>query len=133
MNHPPSLNQFLLSNLSDHPYQQSLVLIMPDLTLTIKKIVISSHYGTSNWVQEISQDNLRLEIETNDGGKVLFHKTVYDFESLKKVMEEAGFKNFRRYDAKTDMPEGYDDFSMAYVPHMDPNGVQMCLNVVCEK
>jgi predicted SAM-dependent methyltransferase len=75
----------------------------------------------------------RIEIDTDQGEKVLFHKTVYDFNSLKKIMEAAGFTNYRRYDWKQDMPEGYDDYSMAYYPHMDQSGILMSLNVVCEK
>ena len=75
----------------------------------------------------------RIEIDTENGKETLFHKTVYDFNSLKKVMEDAGFCNFRKYDAHQAMPENYDDFSMAYYPHMDRNGIPVCLNVVCEK
>ncbi len=30
-------------------------------------------------------------------------------------------------------PEGYDDYSRAYIPHMDETGLHLALNVVCEK
>jgi predicted SAM-dependent methyltransferase len=74
----------------------------------------------------------RIEIDTLEGKKVLFHKTVYDYQSLCEILGKAGFKRIRRYDWRQFLPLGYDDFSAAYVPHMDPNGVPLGLNVVCE-
>tara|TARA_A100001515_G_scaffold143839_1_gene146110 strand:- start:11961 stop:12515 length:555 start_codon:yes stop_codon:yes gene_type:complete len=65
--------------------------------------------------------------------KFLYHKTVYDFTSLEKLLERAGFKNVKKYDAEKILPVGYDDYSLAYVPHMDRTGIQMHLNVECEK
>jgi predicted SAM-dependent methyltransferase len=73
----------------------------------------------------------RIEIKTETGKQVLFHKTVYDFESLKRVLTVAGFEHVSRYDWREFLPSGYDDFSAAYVPHMDPNGIPLGLNVVC--
>ena len=52
---------------------------------------------------------------------------------LKKVMEEAGFINVRRYDWREFFPQGYDDYSAATVPHMEPNGISLGLNIICEK
>lgn len=75
----------------------------------------------------------RIEIESEQGKKVLHQKTVYDFESLKKVLESAGFINVKRYDWKEFFPPGYDDYSAAYVPHMDPNGIPLGLNVTAQK
>lgn len=75
----------------------------------------------------------RIEIETNSGKEILFHKTVYDFESLKKVLESARFIDIKRYNWKKFLPISYDDFSAAYVPHKDPNGIPLGLNVICKK
>jgi predicted SAM-dependent methyltransferase len=74
----------------------------------------------------------RIEIEMAEGKQVLFQKTVYDYQSLSKVLAAAGFKRIQRYDWKEFLPAGYDDFSAAYVPHMDPTGIPMALNVMCE-
>jgi len=75
----------------------------------------------------------RIEINSEKGKKVLFQKTIYDFENLKKVLEKAGFINVKRYDWKKFFPKGYDDYSAAYVPHKDPNGIALGLNVTAEK
>lgn len=63
----------------------------------------------------------------------IYHKTVYDFVSLKNMLESVGFREIIKYNAFDFLPEGYDDYSLAYVPHMDKNGIQMHLNVECVK
>lgn len=69
--------------------------------------------------------------------KVIYHKTVYDFSSLKAVLEETGFRNVRRWDWRQVFVgeyEGFDDYSQAYIPHMDKkNGILISLNVEAEK
>ena len=63
-------------------------------------------------------------------GSYIYHKTVYDFDSLKKVLEEAGFKNIRKYDWRQLIHKDYDDHSQAYFPHMDKkHGILLSLNV----
>jgi predicted SAM-dependent methyltransferase len=66
--------------------------------------------------------------------KTVYHKTTYDFKSLKKILEANGFTNVRRYHWKKALPEGYDDYSRAYVPHMDERkGILISLNVEARK
>jgi hypothetical protein len=66
------------------------------------------------------------------------HGMLFDFELLKAGLEEVGFTRIRRYDWRySDMyvtnPE-FDDFSRAYLPHMDfDNGRLMMLNVIAYK
>ncbi len=63
-----------------------------------------------------------------------YHNMGYDFDYLKDKLSNAGFCNIKRYDWRDFLPEGYDDFSRAYLPHMDfENGRLMSLNVICEK
>jgi predicted SAM-dependent methyltransferase len=63
-----------------------------------------------------------------------FHYQTYDFARLKKLMEEAGFTDVNEYDWRGFLPDGYDDFSRAYLPHMDvENGRLMSLNVSARK
>lgn len=59
-----------------------------------------------------------------------FHYIAFDFNTLKEDLEELGFKDVRRYDWR-DVEHGHiDDYSQAYLPHMDKeNGVLMSLNV----
>lgn len=63
-----------------------------------------------------------------------FHYVAFDFRMLKDMLEEAGFKNVMRYDWQDFLPEGYDDYSRAYIPHMDfSHGRLMSLNIVANK
>jgi len=48
---------------------------------------------------------------------LIYHKTVYDFSSLKEILESIGFKNIQKYDWKTTSPhDKIDDHSQAYLP-----------------
>ncbi len=75
----------------------------------------------------------RIEVKTPQPS-VFYHKTVYDFQSLKTVLEEAGFCDVRRYRWQETLHREYDDFSQAYIPHMDKeNGRLISLNVEATK
>jgi len=63
----------------------------------------------------------------------VYHKTVYDFNSLSHILKSSGFKEIKKYNSSEFLPKGYDDYSLAYVPHMDKNGIQMHLNMECVK
>lgn len=66
--------------------------------------------------------------------KVIYHKTTYDFKSLKRLLEENGFTGVRRYDWRRTVHKDYDDYSRAYVPHMDvKSGILISLNVEARK
>lgn len=76
----------------------------------------------------------RIEIETERGKKTIYHKTTYDFKSLKKLLEDYGFNNVRRYDWRKTIHKDYDDFSQAYIPHLDKEkGLLISLNVEAQK
>jgi len=63
-----------------------------------------------------------------------FHHVTFDFSLLKQFLEEAGFVEVERYDWRTFLPENYDDYSRAYMPHMDfENGRLMSLNLMAKK
>lgn len=60
-----------------------------------------------------------------------FHHVAFDFKMLERLMEDAGFHQVSRYDWSSFLPAGYDDFSRAYLPHMDfEKGRLMSLNVL---
>jgi predicted SAM-dependent methyltransferase len=64
------------------------------------------------------------------------HGMIFDFELLSRGLEEAGFVKVHRYDWKdTELfTLEIDDYSQAYLPHMDKeNGQLMMLNVEAEK
>lgn len=76
----------------------------------------------------------RWEISRNDKIEVLYHKTVYDFKSIKEVLEEAGFYKVKRYDWRKTIHKDYDDYSQAYLPHMQKDtGLLLSLNVEAQK
>ena len=67
-------------------------------------------------------------------GTTIYHKTVYDFESLRELLEEMGFCEVRRYEWRETIHRDVDDHSQAYVPHMDKeHGKLISLNVECRK
>jgi predicted SAM-dependent methyltransferase len=63
-----------------------------------------------------------------------FHFSCWDFETLKDELEKIGFKNIKKYDWKKTEHSFVDDYSQAYLPHMDKiNGKLMSLNIEAEK
>ena len=68
------------------------------------------------------------------GNKTIYHKTTYDYSSLKKLLEEVGMRNISKYNWKEKNHSIFDDHSQAYLPHMDKeNGTLMSLNMECAK
>ena len=65
--------------------------------------------------------------------EILYHKMVYDFKSLSRVLKQSGFKDIKKYNWKEFLPKNFDDYSKAYVPYMDETGLQMSLNIECKK
>lgn len=62
------------------------------------------------------------------------HYNVFDLASLAQSLEEAGFINVHRYDWRQTEHSDIDDFSQAYIPHMDKeHGTLISLNVECNK
>jgi len=64
---------------------------------------------------------------------VAYKKNSYDYDYLVKTLQENGFKDCKRYNYENFLPDGYDDYSAAYVPHKDKNGTHIMLNVECRK
>jgi len=68
--------------------------------------------------------------------EIIYHKTVWDFTSLKNKLIEESFYEIERFDPIKYLdsidPE-YDDYSLAYFPHMDRNGLQVSLAIKAKK
>ncbi len=63
-------------------------------------------------------------------GLTIYHRTVYDFASLRAVLEAVGFDEVMRYDWRDTVHRDYDDYSQAYFPHMDKeHGLSISLNI----
>jgi predicted SAM-dependent methyltransferase len=71
--------------------------------------------------------------DINNDDQILYHKMIYDFKSLSNILSKAGFKNIKPYNWEDTLPSDYDDYSKAYVPYKDKNGIQMMLNLECIK
>ncbi len=76
----------------------------------------------------------QIDIQTVLGQETLYHRTVYNFDSLSMLLNNNGFENVKRYDWQTTVHKDYDDHSQAYFPHMDKeNGILVSLNVEAVK
>lgn len=72
--------------------------------------------------------------EMESDGQTIFHKTGYDFPSLKYILEDVGFVDVRRYNWQETEHSNFDDHSQAYLPHMNKDsGVLISLNVEATK
>lgn len=59
-----------------------------------------------------------------------FHKMIFDEPLLSSLLKEVGFTEVRRWDWRSTEHAGIDDFSQAYLPHMDKErGLHMSLNL----
>lgn len=67
--------------------------------------------------------------------KYIYHKTIYDFLSLKELLINIGFKDVKLYDWRSTDHAQFDDCSQAYLcPKGDKKqGVLISLNVECVK
>lgn len=69
--------------------------------------------------------------------KFVYHKIVYNYYLLRRLLWKTLFKNVRRWDWRkvfVGEHEGFDDYSQSYIPHMDKeNGVLISLNMEAEK
>lgn len=62
------------------------------------------------------------------------HYTIFDYSYLSEILTEVGFINIHRYDWRETIHRDYDDYSQAYIPHMDKeHGTLVSLNVEAEK
>ena len=68
------------------------------------------------------------------GDTTIYHKTTYDYVSLKRLLEDVGFVYPQGYNWQQTDHAHIDDHSQAYIPHMDKkNGTLISLNVECFK
>jgi len=76
----------------------------------------------------------RWQVHSTSGEMFIYHRTTYDFNALRHVLQSAGYMNVHRYDWRATLHREYDDYSQAYVPHMDKeHGTLISLNVEAVK
>jgi len=62
-----------------------------------------------------------------------FHHVAFNYNHLTNLLEHASFYDIKRYDWRKTIHKDYDDFSQAYLPHLDKeSGVLMSLNMECK-
>lgn len=96
-------------------------------------------FGVMNYLYESGQVALDQLVGPLYGkmlmnDSVIYHKTVYDYESLRKLLMDAGFHSISHYSWRDTCHSQFDDHSQAYIPHMDKdNGVLISLNIECKR
>ena len=66
----------------------------------------------------------------------IYHKTAWDLDSLTSALEGSGFKEVKTFDPVDylrNIDETYDDYSLAFYPHMDRSGIQVSLAMTARK
>jgi predicted SAM-dependent methyltransferase len=66
----------------------------------------------------------------------IYHKTTWDQKSLISALEESGFNDVKAFDPVQylrNIDEEYDDYSLAFFPHMDRSGIQVSLALSATK
>jgi predicted SAM-dependent methyltransferase len=62
------------------------------------------------------------------------HYRVFDYNSLSQLLYSIGFRGVGRYNWQERIHKDYDDYSQAYIPHMDKeNGTLISLNIEATK
>lgn len=63
-----------------------------------------------------------------------FHYSIFDFDKMKALLGRLGYENVRRYDWRKTEHAEVDDYSQAYLPHMDKeHGTLISLNVEADR
>jgi predicted SAM-dependent methyltransferase len=64
----------------------------------------------------------------------IYQRNTYDMTKLTQLLKNANFKSIEKYEWRDTEHSRIDDYSQAYLPHMDKdNGVLISLNVQCKK
>ena len=125
---------FSTENTNDLIYPRSSIKIFQGIPFSDSKAI--DFFKLNKKPAEYSLDNFIGPIYGKwvMNGENIYHKTIYDFDSLKKLLMSVGFKNVSRYDWRETSHSEFDDHSQAYIPHMDKeNGTHISLNIQCSK
>ena len=98
----------------------------PDFA-AMAELYVSGKFSLDNFIGPL-YGKMKMSDQT------IYHRHVYDFESLQKLLVSCGFKNCNLYDWRYTEHSNFDDHSQAYLPHMDKeSGTLISLNVECVK
>lgn len=97
----------------------------------VLRVAVPSFEAALEWYKKTG--NLKDVLFVFSGGQddvYDFHKVVFDRATLGWLMDQAGLVDIGAYDWRTTDHAEHDDFSQAYLPHMDKEkGVLMSLNL----
>jgi predicted SAM-dependent methyltransferase len=96
---------------------------VPDL-----ESLIGIYMSTQNLETMIGPLFGRWKNEKNN--ETIYHKTVWDLQSLSSKLIEEGFCEVETFDPVEylfSIDPNYDDYSLAFFPHMDRSGIQVSL------
>ena len=66
--------------------------------------------------------------------KIIYHKYVYDYKAIYKLLKSLKFKKIKLFNWKKTFHSKFDDHSQAFFPHMKKNkGILISLNIDAEK
>ena len=92
-------------------------------------------YSKTNSLSTIIGPLFGRWVNSNDRSPI-FHRTVWNDPELKHKLEEVGFESVEIFDPVEylmDIDIKYDDYSLAYFPHMDKSGILVSLAISCRK
>jgi hypothetical protein len=76
----------------------------------------------------------QMDINNDKENQTLYHRTSYNFKSLKKLLDDNCYMNVQKYEWQYTIHKDYHDHSQAYFPHMDKeNGILVSLNFEATK
>jgi len=103
----------------------TLRMAVPDFQAVCEYYVSTKDFNSLNWQSALY-----------GGQKHGFdiHYNIWDWSALKRDLLDVGFRDVRKYDWRKTEHSFIDDYSQAYLPHMDKvNGKLMSLNVEATK
>lgn len=74
--------------------------------------------------------------DNSNAASPIYHKTVWNFADLKHALNFSGFVGIEEFNPKVYLnaiDPGYDDYSLAFHPHMDSLGIQVSLAIKANK
>jgi predicted SAM-dependent methyltransferase len=135
-----SVSEIYACHILEHVERKDLIMVLKEWQRVLSyggkvRIAVPDFEAVTN--EYIANKNLNSLQGLIYGGQTYeynFHYVAFDYEMLKTVLESAGFRSVARYDWRDFLPADYDDYSRAYIPHMDfDDGRLMSLNVEAYK
>ena len=69
-----------------------------------------------------------------DNNNYIYCKNAFDEPKITQILKKSGFYDIKRYNWRDTEHAHIDDYSQAYLPHMDKeNGTLIMLNIECKK